>query len=112
MRQGAIPSTDPALKDSRSEPDCTKPLLAPPIHLPTEASVVSEMPSSKRHTLSRSQVGAGYGAFRIAQSGTVLRVNGGNALSIRCRWTGMDRFFRINSGFMRLEMFISHVQEE
>nr|XP_022900962.1 pleckstrin homology domain-containing family G member 5 isoform X1 [Onthophagus taurus]XP_022900963.1 pleckstrin homology domain-containing family G member 5 isoform X1 [Onthophagus taurus] len=56
MRYGAPTSPDTtALKDSRSEPDCTKPLLIPPetnVEAPTSPN---EIQTSKRHVLSRSQ---------------------------------------------------------
>lgn len=58
MRQGIPPSGDQALKDSRSEPDCTRPLLVPPANIaPVEiSSPVTEVPATRRHMLSRSQV--------------------------------------------------------
>lgn len=57
MRQGVVSTTDPALKDSRSEPDCTRPLLVPPTAAPEPPTPTSEAPPAPRkHMLSRSQV--------------------------------------------------------
>lgn len=60
MRQGAPVPTDAALKDARSEPDCSQaqPLLAPPgtSATPEPPSPSTEMPAARRHMLSRSQV--------------------------------------------------------
>lgn len=65
LRQGAVSVTDTALKDSRSEPDCTKPQLAPqndvddPQNQPQQQqqqSTSNEVSSTRRHVLSRSQV--------------------------------------------------------
>ncbi|XP_056648248.1 pleckstrin homology domain-containing family G member 5 isoform X1 [Diorhabda sublineata] len=54
MRQGIVSSADVALKDSRSEPDCTKPLLAPSVvHEPSTPTTTT--PPTRKHMLSRSQ---------------------------------------------------------
>ncbi|RZC34774.1 pleckstrin -likey domain-containing family G member 5 [Asbolus verrucosus] len=55
MRQGVVSTTDPALKDSRSEPDCTRPLLAPPSVTPEPVTPTRETPPARKHMLSRSQ---------------------------------------------------------
>lgn len=58
MRQGTVSTTDTALKDSRSEPDCTRPLLAPPA-VKNESSpspTAAEVPPARKYMLSRSQV--------------------------------------------------------
>ncbi|XP_063917927.1 pleckstrin homology domain-containing family G member 5-like isoform X1 [Zophobas morio] len=55
MRQGVISTTDPALKDSRSEPDCTRPALAPPSVTPEPVTPTRENPPARKHMLSRSQ---------------------------------------------------------
>lgn len=57
MRQGSVSAADAALKDSRSEPDCTRSLLTPTIisrdpPTPTNAAP----PPARKHMLSRSQV--------------------------------------------------------
>nr|CAI5836243.1 unnamed protein product [Callosobruchus analis] len=64
MRQGVIPIADPALKDSRSEPDCTRSLTAPPVASTAGApgsaargATVTTRGTSRRHVLSRPQVG-------------------------------------------------------
>ncbi|XP_074040485.1 uncharacterized protein isoform X2 [Leptinotarsa decemlineata] len=54
MRQGVVSTTDSALKDSRSEPDCTKPLLAPSLSHDPTAHPTAAAPVRK-HMLSRSQ---------------------------------------------------------
>lgn len=63
MRQSTEPPTDSGLKDSKSEPDCARTLLAPPARtIPTpEPSITSAGdptvdPPAKRHVLTRSQV--------------------------------------------------------
>lgn len=59
MRQGVTTTTDAALKDSRSEPDCTRPLLVPPIGASNSTSPTPQtrdVPAARRHMLSRSQV--------------------------------------------------------
>lgn len=63
MRQSVVAPTDAALKDSRSEPDCTKPLLPPPA-IPSAAETQEPSPpraaqaysAARKHMLSRSQV--------------------------------------------------------
>ncbi|KAI4465845.1 hypothetical protein MML48_3g00007714 [Holotrichia oblita] len=55
MRYGVQCASDTTLKDSRSEPDCTRPLLAPPAPNVEPPSPTSDAPISKRHVLSRSQ---------------------------------------------------------
>ncbi|XP_019757266.1 pleckstrin homology domain-containing family G member 5 isoform X2 [Dendroctonus ponderosae] len=61
MRQSVVAPTDAALKDSRSEPDCTKPLLPPPA-IPCGAESQEPPPrptqaysAARKHMLSRSQ---------------------------------------------------------
>ncbi|KAJ8918331.1 hypothetical protein NQ315_008024, partial [Exocentrus adspersus] len=54
MRQGVVSSADAALKDSRSEPDCTRPLVAPPI-TQEPSTPVNEVPPARKYMLSRSQ---------------------------------------------------------
>ncbi|CAH1978614.1 unnamed protein product [Acanthoscelides obtectus] len=63
MRQGVVPTADQALKDSRSEPDCTRSLPAPPTASTAGApgsaargTTTSSRGTSKRHVLSRPQV--------------------------------------------------------
>ncbi|KRT85931.1 hypothetical protein AMK59_429, partial [Oryctes borbonicus] len=60
MRYGVQCASDTTLKDSRSEPDCTRPLLAPPAPNIEPPSPTSDAPISRRHVLSRSQVGANF----------------------------------------------------
>lgn len=56
MRQGIVPTTDSALKDCRSEPDCTRPLPAPPILHAEPSTPTNEVPqNTRKHMLSRSQ---------------------------------------------------------
>ncbi|GJQ84948.1 hypothetical protein Trydic_g549, partial [Trypoxylus dichotomus] len=55
MRYGVQCASDTTLKDSRSEPDCTRPLLAPPAPNIEPPSPTSDAPISRRHVLSRSQ---------------------------------------------------------
>ncbi|KAK9744014.1 RhoGEF domain [Popillia japonica] len=55
MRYGVQCASDTTLKDSRSEPDCTRPLLAPPAPSVEPPSPTSDAPISRRHVLSRSQ---------------------------------------------------------
>lgn len=57
MRYGVQCASDATLKDSRSEPDCTRPLLAPPAPNVEPPSPTADAPISRRHVLSRSQVG-------------------------------------------------------
>ncbi|KAL1497170.1 hypothetical protein ABEB36_008171 [Hypothenemus hampei] len=58
MRQ-AVVSTSDALKDSKSEPDCTKPLLPSPSpttqDVPTICSAAPSQMAARKHMLSRSQ---------------------------------------------------------
>ncbi|XP_050307638.1 pleckstrin homology domain-containing family G member 5 isoform X2 [Anthonomus grandis grandis] len=57
MRQAVVGTADNALKDSRSEPDCTKPLLPPPA-IPSrepEPDGGSGNVAPRKHMLSRSQ---------------------------------------------------------
>ncbi|KAG5861863.1 hypothetical protein JTB14_029291 [Gonioctena quinquepunctata] len=55
MRQGVVSSADAALKDARSEPDCTRPLLVPAVS--QEATTpTAAVPAVRKHMLSRSQI--------------------------------------------------------
>ncbi|CAG9855895.1 unnamed protein product [Phyllotreta striolata] len=55
MRQGVSATADAALKDSRSEPDCTRPLLAAPSAANDPPTPTAHVPPGRKHMLSRSQ---------------------------------------------------------
>ncbi|XP_066258514.1 pleckstrin homology domain-containing family G member 5 isoform X2 [Euwallacea similis] len=65
MRQSVVSTADSALKDSKSEPDCTRPILPPPGALPSSnaasdnsavvATQQQAQSAARKHMLSRSQ---------------------------------------------------------